>query len=265
MEASDVSSTHKPAAVLFTSKEEVTRVASEVGKYVEDAYEWPEAWGSAIFNIILSFRSSHHLQGIVTYELESTYDDRWGVYWDWKTFRVYSVKEGDQFWRVGIREGWRLLERKDEGEEMRSVTQWDQHNIGRKKCTLRFNVDRLKMGDDVMLCGLPVKHEKYEGLTGFLLEELVGKQKWRMYSYSMNREFEVHITVIVKKDLGGKEFGVNKKLILDREEKRQRKAREEERERERRRRQEAQEALEEHMSIVASYRASERHRESENQ
>lgn len=52
----------KKGAILFKTEEELTRVAAEVGKYAEDAYEWPQGWGSTIFNIILSFRSKHHLQ-----------------------------------------------------------------------------------------------------------------------------------------------------------------------------------------------------------
>lgn len=118
--------------------------------------------------------------------------------WDWDTWRVKSVNENKQFFRVGIRAGWRLLHmnefilNKNYANHIRACL------VQGKECELQFNVDLLKVGDEVKM--FSVKNEEYEGMTGILIEEVVEEHKWRMRVYAKNNAVKrIPVANVVKR------------------------------------------------------------------
>jgi len=66
------------------------------------------------------------------------------------------------------------------------------------ECSLQFNVDKLKKGDEVIMYG--VKKSDYEGLSGVLIEEIVDKQMWRMQVHALGQVKRIPVGSVVKKD-----------------------------------------------------------------
>jgi len=134
--------------------------------------------------------------GIYTYHPSANSDDDWGVKWDGVC--IEAVHKQKQFYRIGIRPGWRLLEINGD-----SLWQWKYSKESLEKvlqegnsCTLKFNIDKLKVGDKVKMFN--VKNRRYEGLSGYLVEDLVERHKWRMHVYATKSIKKLHYYNVVK-------------------------------------------------------------------
>jgi len=135
--------------------------------------------------------------GIYTYQLSKNSDDGWGVTWDWETWRVKAVNKQKQFYRVGIRPGWRLLQMNEYTVNERYQGYIKNCIQEGMECELQFNIDKLKVGDEVKMYS--VKNSQYEGLPGILLEEIMDQHKWRMHVYATKSVKRIPVANIVKR------------------------------------------------------------------
>jgi len=148
-----------------------------------------------VIDPVSAARKAH---GIYKYSVKADEVDSWGIIWNWKTWRVKYVNKKKQMYKLGIREGWRLLGMND---MKLSVDYEDFIKECLEKgmeCSLEFNVDKLKKGDEVMM--FAVKKSEYEGLAGVLIEEMVEKHMWRMQVYELGQVKRIPVANIVKKD-----------------------------------------------------------------
>merc|ERR1719457_87249 len=136
--------------------------------------------------------------GVYAYQLSKHSDDDWGVTWDWDTWRVKAVTKGKQFYRVGIEPGWRLLQMNEYTVNERYQTYIKNCIREGMECELEFNIDKLKVGDEVKMYS--VKNSQYEGLPGILLEEIVEQHKWRMHVYATKSVKRIPVANIVKRN-----------------------------------------------------------------
>merc|ERR1719317_44640 len=65
------------------------------------------------------------------------------------------------------------------------------------ECELQFNIDKLKVGDEVKMYS--VKNSQYEGLPGILLEEIMDQHKWRMHVYATKSVKRIPVANLVKR------------------------------------------------------------------
>jgi len=136
--------------------------------------------------------------GIYTYSVKANDEDQWGVKWDWDTWRVESVNENKQFYRLGIRAGWRLLHMNEFTLNKNYANHIQNCLLQGRECELQFNVDKLKVGDEVKM--FSVKNEEYEGMTGILIEEVVDEHKWRMRVFAKNNAVKrIPVANVVKR------------------------------------------------------------------
>jgi len=129
-----------------------------------------------------------------TYNLQASFVDDWGVRWDGTN--IEALNKHKQFYHVGIRPDWRLLE--VDGYVIDEITKTFISNFLQKGmcCALKFNTDKLKVGDQVEI--FHVRNREYEGMRGYLVEELVDEFKWRMYVTGTNSIKRIPVANVVK-------------------------------------------------------------------
>jgi len=150
--------------------------------------------------------SLHHLtvkKSIQTYHLWASSDDDWGVRWDGTN--IEALNKHKQFYRVGIRPDWRLLQwdgyviqERYKNRFIEKITKAHISNcvkIG-MRCELKFTTNKLKVGDHVKICN--VRKKEYEGMSGFLVEDLVDEFKWRMHVTATNNIKRIPYSNVVK-------------------------------------------------------------------
>jgi len=148
--------------------------------------------------------SLHHLtvkKSIQTYHLWASSDDDWGVRWDGTN--IEALNKHKQFYRVGIRPDWRLLQyngyvlQHNEYVDRRILQDCISKclQVG-NCCKLIFNTDKLEVGDHVKICN--VRKKEYEGMSGFLVEDLVDEFKWRMHVTATNNIKRIPYSNVVK-------------------------------------------------------------------
>jgi len=124
-----------------------------------------------------------------TYYVLADSDDEWGV--KWNGTKIEALNKHKQFYQVGIRLGWRLL--RIDGY----LAQRENFLLERgMSCMLRFHTDKLKVGDQVEI--FHVRNREYEGMRGYLVEELVDEFKWRMYVTGTNSIKRIPVANVVK-------------------------------------------------------------------
>jgi len=140
--------------------------------------------------------SLHHSvvkKSIQTYHLSASSDDDWGVRWDGAN--IEALNKHKQFYRVGIRPDWWLLEYNGYVLQYNEYIDWRILQAG-VRGELKFNTDKLKVGDHVKICN--VRKKEYEGMSGFLVEDLVDEFKWRMHVTATNNIKRIPYSNVVK-------------------------------------------------------------------
>jgi len=141
--------------------------------------------------------SLHHLtvkKSIQTYHLSASSDDDWGVRWDGTNIEALNTHK--QFYRVGIRPDWRFLQYDEFVVQERYKDNFSTCLEAGFRCELKFNTDKLKVGDHVKICN--VRKKEYEGMSGFLVEDLVDEFKWRMHVTATNNIKRIPYSNVVK-------------------------------------------------------------------
>jgi len=126
-----------------------------------------------------------------TYYVLANSDDDWGV--QWNGTKIEALNKHKQFYEVGIRLGWRLLQIDGYLPQQSPFSILLQRGMG---CMLKFHTDKLKVGDQVEI--FHVRNREYEGMRGYLVEELVDEFKWRMFVTGTNSIKRIPVANVVK-------------------------------------------------------------------